>query len=156
MVAISFSVRKMLPWIKEGYNRYQFGSDWIIRESKRSKRQTIRKYTDRKYELLVRCSKSYNYSDSLCVQLYWMQRGFEHELLGTVRLSSIELIKMNKYGIYECREDRYASDADKYVPDFFRNEDTAYRDGFINYSEMYKWFKKRYDLSKEIFIVIRW
>lgn len=138
MVAISFSVFK----------------DKIVSGEKT---QTIRPYSEKRYNLIKKIGK---------LQLYWKQRTKECELLREVTLESIDIIRLYApRNMLDFNSKGYPVgnffkwDGKQWIPldeeDFFA---TVHRDGFGSTAEMCEWFYNHYgDKVKDMkFMRIRW
>ena len=127
MVALSFSVFK--EKVKRG-----------------EKCQTIRPYTFKRFEMIMRLR---------VLQLYWKQRTKKRERLGTGHVTKIFRIYFNTFF------------KEVWVEDYFgcgfcsmsetESRDLALRDGFDSFEQMFDYFKNVHgDLDNKVFMVIRW
>lgn len=132
MVALSFSDQKLLGKLLSG-----------------EKDQTIRPFSERRYEQIVRIRK---------LQIYWKQRTRESKKLFDAELTEIFLI----YLIHPKTKEEWPHKIEnqELIPMTKEEvEELARRDGFKNIEELYAWFKQRYKKQKEKlegkFMVIR-
>lgn len=121
------------------------------------KTQTIRPYSEKRYETIKKIGK---------LQLYWKQRTKECELLGEAELESIDIIRFYApENLLDFNGRGYPTgtifkwNGEQWVPvdegDFFA---TIHRDGFETINDMYEWFRKKYKdkLRTMNFMRIRW
>lgn len=136
MVAISFSV--FLDKIKNG-----------------EKTQTIRPYSDHRYEQLKKVLNKKGH-----LQLYWKQRDKDGFLISYATLKELYRFYFRKDYIPQTDDYEYftivglGADGRPFIDS---DEELARRDGFNSFEEMVKWFRSRYgELDGREFIIIRW
>ena len=106
------------------------------------KLQTIRLFSEKRYELIERKG---------LLQLYWKQRSKECELLGQGAVTELFKICFELNNVLEW-------DGELWVPMSFKSlDDLAVRDGFNNFFEMFMKLSELHgDLEGKEFMVIRW
>lgn len=133
MVAISFSVFK----------------DKILNGEKR---QTIRRFTEKRYEQILNADR---------LQLYWHQRSKDGYLLKEVKLSRIYFLEFRededgniRMWLKERKNSLSFFPAKEWLSDYI-----AKKDGFDSYEDMVKWFLEHYgkdEILNTTFMVIEW